>query len=210
MVVTLIGKLRRSTFFNVQIIIKIAAGNGVGKILANGGFIMSASHNPGGPEYDWGIKFNYSSGQPAPESITDKVYGNTLSISHIKIADIPDVDLSNVGVTKFGSFIVEVIDPVSDYLELLEHHPKRSCFMADNRIKKSGDIVIKYGPINGSSDSKCFHPCYKGTEDTTSKDNSSPHSSSSRNGRIMTAWTIPPPCLCPQPSSMPTAYPSRR
>ncbi|CAL5209585.1 unnamed protein product [Lathyrus oleraceus] len=130
-------------YFNkeaAQIIIKIAAGNGVGKILvgkegilstpavsavirkreANGGFIMSASHNPGGPEYDWGIKFNYSSGQPAPESITDKIYGNTLSISEIKIADIPDVDLSNVGVTKFGSFSVEVIDPVSDYLELLE------------------------------------------------------------------------------------------
>ncbi|XP_022009566.1 phosphoglucomutase, chloroplastic isoform X2 [Helianthus annuus] len=89
-------------YFNkeaAQLIIKIAAGNGVGKILvgkegilstpavsaiirkrkANGGFIMSASHNPGGPEYDWGIKFNYSSGQPAPESITDKIYGNTLS-----------------------------------------------------------------------------------------------------------------------------------
>ncbi|KAF5959917.1 hypothetical protein HYC85_001126 [Camellia sinensis] len=46
--------------------------------IANGGFIMSASHNPGGPEYDWGIKFNHSSGQPAPESITDKIYGNTL------------------------------------------------------------------------------------------------------------------------------------
>ncbi|TKY51235.1 Phosphoglucomutase [Spatholobus suberectus] len=130
-------------YFNreaAQIIIKIAAGNGVGKILvgkegilstpavsavirkrkANGGFIMSASHNPGGPEYDWGIKFNYSSGQPAPESITDKIYGNTQSISEIKIADVPDVDLSNVGVTKFGSFSVEVIDPVSDYLELLE------------------------------------------------------------------------------------------
>ncbi|RYR37564.1 hypothetical protein Ahy_A09g042444 isoform B [Arachis hypogaea] len=124
-------------YFNreaAQIIIKIAAGNGVGKILvgqegilstpavsaANGGFIMSASHNPGGPEYDWGIKFNYSSGQPAPESITDKIYGNTLSISEIKIADIPDVDLSKTGVTKFGSFSVEVIDPVSDYLELLE------------------------------------------------------------------------------------------
>ncbi|XP_015877994.3 phosphoglucomutase, chloroplastic isoform X1 [Ziziphus jujuba] len=130
-------------YFNreaAQIIIKIAAGNGVGKILvgkegilstpavsavirkrkANGGFIMSASHNPGGPDYDWGIKFNYSSGQPAPESITDKIYGNTLSISEIKIADIADVDLSRLGVTKFGNFSVEVIDPVSDYLELLE------------------------------------------------------------------------------------------
>ncbi|KAL4595302.1 hypothetical protein ACB092_12G082200 [Castanea dentata] len=130
-------------YFNreaAQIIIKIAAGNGVGKILvgkegvlstpavsavirkrkANGGFIMSASHNPGGPEYDWGIKFNYSSGQPAPESITDKIYGNTLSISEIKVADIPDVDLSRLGVTEFRNFSVEVVDPVSDYLELLE------------------------------------------------------------------------------------------
>ncbi|KAK6250515.1 hypothetical protein SCA6_004520 [Theobroma cacao] len=143
-------------YFNreaAQIIIKIAAGNGVAKILvgregimstpavsavirkrkaslsfpilnskhcANGGFIMSASHNPGGPEYDWGIKFNYSSGQPAPESITDKIYGNTLSISEIKMAEIPDVDLSRLGVTKYGNFSVEVIDPVSDYLELME------------------------------------------------------------------------------------------
>ncbi|RWR95874.1 phosphoglucomutase, chloroplastic [Cinnamomum micranthum f. kanehirae] len=130
-------------YFNLeasQIIIKIAAGNGVGKILvgregimstpavsavirkrkANGGFIMSASHNPGGPDYDWGIKFNYSSGQPAPEYITDKIYGNTLSISEIKMADIPDVDLSRLGVTQYGSFSVEVIDPVSDYLELME------------------------------------------------------------------------------------------
>ncbi|XP_071732200.1 phosphoglucomutase, chloroplastic-like [Rutidosis leptorrhynchoides] len=130
-------------YFNkeaAQLIIKIAAGNGVGKILvgqegilstpavsaiirkrkANGGFIMSASHNPGGPEYDWGIKFNYSSGQPAPESITDLIYGNTLSISEIKLADIPDVDLSTVGVTKYGNFSVEVVDSVSDYLDLME------------------------------------------------------------------------------------------
>ncbi|CAN1842544.1 Phosphoglucomutase, chloroplastic [Linum perenne] len=82
---------------------------------------MSASHNPGGPEYDWGIKFNYSSGQPAPESITDEIYGNTLSISDIKTADISDIDLSRLGVTKYGSFSVEVVDPVSDYLELMEN-----------------------------------------------------------------------------------------
>ncbi|KAM2281558.1 hypothetical protein ACFX1S_042142 [Malus domestica] len=131
-------------YFNreaAQIIIKIAAGNGVGKILvgkegilstpavsavirkrqANGGFIMSASHNPGGPDYDWGIKFNYNSGQPAPKSITDMIYGNTLSIAEIKIADIADVDLSTLGVVKYGKFSVEVVDPVSDYLELLEN-----------------------------------------------------------------------------------------
>lgn len=131
-------------YFNreaAQLIIKIAAGNGVAKILvgkegimstpavsavirkrkANGGFIMSASHNPGGPEYDWGIKFNYNSGQPAPESITDKIYGNTLSITEVKVADIPDVDLSRLGTTKYVNFSVEVVDPVSDYLELMEN-----------------------------------------------------------------------------------------
>nr|CAB3494910.1 unnamed protein product [Digitaria exilis] len=131
-------------YFNkdaAQIIIKIAAGNGVGKILvgrngmlstpavsavirkraANGGFIMSASHNPGGPDNDWGIKFNYSSGQPAPETITDQIYGNTLSISEIKTADIPDVDLSSIGVVSYGDFTIEVIDPVSDYLDLMEN-----------------------------------------------------------------------------------------
>jgi len=123
-----------------QIIIKIAAANGVGKILvgqngiistpavsaiirsrkANGGFIMSASHNPAGPDEDWGIKYNYKSGQPAPESITDKIYDNTMSIKEIKMADFPDVDLSTLGTTNYGSFTVEVIDSVSDYLTLLK------------------------------------------------------------------------------------------
>jgi phosphoglucomutase len=123
-----------------QIIIKIAAGNGVAKVLVGkdgiistpavsaiirkrktfGGLIMSASHNPGGPKYDWGIKFNYKSGEPAPESITDKIYNETQTIQSIRQADLPDVDLSQLGVTRHGSFTVEVIDPVADYLELLQ------------------------------------------------------------------------------------------
>jgi phosphoglucomutase len=123
-----------------QIIIKLAAGNGVRKMYvgqngflatpaasavirarkAYGGFIMSASHNPGGPKEDWGIKFNYSSGEPAPEKITDEIYGFTQTVDTLKMADIPDVDLSKVGVTKFGDFEVEVIDPVADYLELAQ------------------------------------------------------------------------------------------
>ena len=123
-----------------QIIIKLAAGNGVRKMYvgqngflatpaasavirarkAYGGFIMSASHNPGGPKEDWGIKFNYSSGEPAPEKITDEIYGFTQTVETLKMADIPDVDLSKVGVTKFGDFEVEVIDPVADYLELAQ------------------------------------------------------------------------------------------
>jgi phosphoglucomutase len=57
---------------------------------------MSASHNPGGPDEDFGIKFNYTAGEPAPEKITDKIYGETTSISVLKMADISDVDLSKV------------------------------------------------------------------------------------------------------------------
>eukprot|EP00244_Chara_vulgaris_P002449 TRINITY_DN1433_c0_g1_i3.p1 TRINITY_DN1433_c0_g1~~TRINITY_DN1433_c0_g1_i3.p1 ORF type:complete len:675 (-),score=170.04 TRINITY_DN1433_c0_g1_i3:330-2312(-) len=129
-------------YFNkeaAQIIIKIAAANGVGKILvgrdgimstpavsavirkqkALGGLIMSASHNPGGPENDWGIKFNYKSGEPAPETITDEIYKNTSTIKEIKMAKFADVNLSELGETKHGDFSVEVIDPVSDYLGLL-------------------------------------------------------------------------------------------
>jgi phosphoglucomutase len=122
-----------------QIIIKLAAGNGVKKMFvgqngflatpaasavirarkANGGFIMSASHNPGGPKEDWGIKFNYSSGEPAPEKITDKIYGFTQTVDVLKMADIPEIDLSVCGTTKFNDFEVEVIDPVADYLALV-------------------------------------------------------------------------------------------
>lgn len=135
-------------FYNkeaAQIILKLAAGNGVAKILvgkgafmatpaasaiirrrrAYGGFIMSASHNPGGPEEDWGIKFNYSSGQPAPESITDKIFGFTESVSQLKVCDFDDVNLDECGTHVFnvqtgGSFTVEVIDSVDDYVSMLK------------------------------------------------------------------------------------------
>ena len=59
---------------------------------------MSASHKPGGPEYDFGIKFNYMAGEPAPERITDKIFGETMKVSSLKMADMPDVDLSKVRV----------------------------------------------------------------------------------------------------------------
>lgn len=67
---------------------------------------MSASHNPGGPKEDWGIKFNYSSGEPAPERITDAIFKYTQSIKEYKTADLPDIDLAKVGNNKFGSFEV--------------------------------------------------------------------------------------------------------
>lgn len=130
-------------YFNkqaVQIILKLAAGNGVKKVVVGqdgymatpamsalirqrglyGGLIMSASHNPAGPDEDWGIKFNYSSGEPAPEKITDKIFGFTQSISELAMADIPDVDLSTVGISKFGDFEVEVVDFTKEYFDTLK------------------------------------------------------------------------------------------
>jgi len=129
-------------YFNkdaAQIILKLAAGAGIKKVLIGkdaimatpamsalirrrslyGGLIMSASHNPGGPKEDWGIKFNYSSGEPAPESITDKIYGYTQDIDQLNFGEIPDTDLSKVGSHSYGDFEVEVIDPVEDYLKTL-------------------------------------------------------------------------------------------
>jgi phosphoglucomutase len=127
-----------------QIIIKIAAANGVKKVYVGqnavlatpaasaiirkrglyGGLIMSASHNPGGPEEDWGIKFNYNSGEPAPEKITNQIFEETKTIDKILTCpDMPDVDLSVTGETSFGadaSFSVEVISSVEDYLDLLK------------------------------------------------------------------------------------------
>jgi len=123
-----------------QIIIKVAAGNGFKKVLVGqnailatpaasavirrrslyGGLIMSASHNPGGPDEDFGIKFNYKAGEPAPERITDKIFTETEKISTIKMADIPDVDLNKLGSTTFGGFEVEVMDSIEDYLATLK------------------------------------------------------------------------------------------
>ena len=67
---------------------------------------MSASHNPGGPKEDWGIKFNYTAGEPAPERITDKIFGFTQDISELKFAEIPDTDLSKIGTQSYGDFEV--------------------------------------------------------------------------------------------------------
>jgi len=123
-----------------QVIIKLAAGNGFKRVVVGadalmatpamsalirerklyGGLVMSASHNPGGPDADFGIKFNYSAGEPAPEKITDRIYGETQKISTLRFAEMPDIDLSKVGVTKFGDFEVEVVDPVADYLAVLK------------------------------------------------------------------------------------------
>lgn len=134
----------------IQIIIKMAAGNGVKSVWvgtngllstpavsavvrervgadgskASGAFILTASHNPGGPNEDFGIKYNMGNGGPAPESITNKIYENTTQIKEYLTVDLPEVDIAKPGVTSFkvegGTFTVDVFDSASDYVKLLE------------------------------------------------------------------------------------------
>lgn len=97
-----------------------AASNVIRKYKANGGILLTASHNPGGPNNDFGIKYNVSNGGPAPENVTNKIYEKSKTISSYKLIDLPDLDLSKTGTFSFGPAKVEVIDAVKDYLELLE------------------------------------------------------------------------------------------
>lgn len=126
----------------IQTIIKMAAANGFARVLVGqagilstpasshvirkyqtfGGMVLSASHNQGGPQGDFGIKYNVSNGGPATEKITDAVYAKSKTISQYKIADFADVDIDHLGVTHLvvGQFCVEVIDAVQDYADLME------------------------------------------------------------------------------------------
>jgi phosphoglucomutase len=124
----------------IQQAIRIAAANGYGRVLvgqggilstpaasnvirqygASGGLVLSASHNPGGPDEDFGIKYNIANGGPAPEGITDAVYERTTNIDRWLTVETPDVDLDTPGTTDVAGMTVEVIDPVADYAALME------------------------------------------------------------------------------------------
>jgi phosphoglucomutase len=90
------------------------------KYRANGGIVLSASHNPGGPHGDFGIKYNIENGGPAPEKITEAIYSNTQTITHYHISDAPPVNIDQVGTSRIEQMQVEVIDPVADYAGLME------------------------------------------------------------------------------------------
>lgn len=130
-------------FYNREVIqttIRMAAANGFGTILvgrggilstpaashvirkygAFGGIILSASHNPGGPTEDFGIKYNISNGGPAPEKITDTIHARSRTIGRYLTVDAPDVDLDRDGETRVGDAAVRIIDPVTDYADLME------------------------------------------------------------------------------------------
>lgn len=130
-------------FYNrevIQKVLAIAAANGFGKVMvgqggilstpaasavirkykASGGIILSASHNPGGPKEDFGIKYNVENGGPAPEKITDAIFAKSRAIKEYRIADIGKIDIDTVGTVEAGGMTIEVIDPVADYAELME------------------------------------------------------------------------------------------
>lgn len=124
----------------IQIILKMAAANGVGRMLvgqggilstpaasciirknqAFGGIILSASHNPGGPEEDFGVKYNISNGGPAPEKVTSAIYERSKVIDSYKILEAKSINLDQLGSEKLGEMTVEVIDSVADYADLME------------------------------------------------------------------------------------------
>jgi len=129
-------------YFNrqaIQTILHMAAAHGVARMLvgrggilstpavscvirkhgAFGGIVLSASHNPGGPDGDFGIKYNIENGGPAPEKVTEAIFAHTQTLSSYRISDAPAVNLDDIGTTTLDGMQVEVIDPVADYAELM-------------------------------------------------------------------------------------------
>ena len=139
----------------IQKILKMAAANGMKKIIvgqngyistptssrvllknkADGGFVLTASHNPGGPNGDFGIKYAIATGGQCPTSLSDKIYANTLNIKEYKILEADDVDLSKIGTQKLGDMEIEVIDSLKDYIDMMENIFD---FEAIKRLFKSG------------------------------------------------------------------------
>jgi phosphoglucomutase len=130
-------------FFNreaAQVIVKMAAANGAARVIAgccgllstpaasalirargaDGGIILSASHNPGGEHADFGVKYNIANGGPAPEAVTDAITARTLAISEYRIWDGEDAGLDRTGTAMMGTMVVEIVDPVAGHLALLE------------------------------------------------------------------------------------------
>jgi phosphoglucomutase len=148
----------------VQTILRMAAAKGFARVLvgrggilstpavscvirkyqAYGGIVLSASHNPGGPDGDFGIKYNVANGGPAPEKITDGIYTRTQTITRWVASDAADIDIENLGHRRIEQMAVEVIDPVADYAELMAE-----CFDFD-AIRKlfAGGFRMRYDAMS--------------------------------------------------------------
>ena len=149
----------------VQIILRMAAANGFGQVLvggagllstpaashlirkhqAFGGIILSASHNPGGPEGDFGVKYNITNGGPAPEKITAAIYQRACEIDRYLICDAPDIRLDRTGETRVGDMVVSIIDPVDDYAALMEN---LFDFDAIRALFDSGLFTMRYDAMH--------------------------------------------------------------
>ncbi|MEG1326844.1 MAG: alpha-D-glucose phosphate-specific phosphoglucomutase, partial [Janthinobacterium sp.] len=124
----------------IQTVLRMAAAHGYARVLlgqggilstpavscvirkhgASGGLILSASHNPGGPDGDFGIKYNIANGGPAPEKVTEAMFARTQAITEYRISDAADIDLDTLGTVRIEQMTVEVIDSVADYAELMQ------------------------------------------------------------------------------------------
>ncbi|MBD3619096.1 MAG: alpha-D-glucose phosphate-specific phosphoglucomutase [Chromatiales bacterium] len=149
----------------IQTILRIAAANGVGRVLlgrggllstpaasciirkysADGGIILSASHNPGGPEGDFGIKYNTANGGPAPEKLTEAIYAETQRIQGYRIVDPRHVELDSLGEQQLGDMRIEVIDPVTDYADLMAH---LFDFHAIHQLFNSGRFRMRFDAMH--------------------------------------------------------------
>ncbi len=148
----------------IQTIVRMAAANGFSKLIVGrggllstpaasclirkyqtcGGIILSASHNPGGPEEDFGIKFNGANGAPAAEKVTDAIYRQSMEISEYLILDLPEIDLDSDGIQQVAETLVEIVDPVNDYAALMENlfdFPKMQKLLSDPAFSMCYDAM---------------------------------------------------------------------
>ncbi len=155
-------------YFNrhaVQVIARMAAANGFGELLlgqggllstpaascvirkrgAAGGLVLSASHNPGGPDADFGIKFNGANGGPATESVTAAIHAASEVLDHYLTLDAGDLDIDRTGSSRLGSMQVSVIDPVADYAELME---SLFDFEAIRRLLQGGRFTLCFDAMH--------------------------------------------------------------
>lgn len=149
----------------LSVLFRIAAGNGVARIIvgrggllstpaashlirlhgAAGGFLLTASHNPGGPDGDFGVKFDTANGGQAPESLTDAVWRASAALRAYRVADIPEPDLDRLGTQQAGALQIEVVDPVADYAALME---RLFDFELLRALFKGGQFRMRFDGLN--------------------------------------------------------------